>query len=58
MMTVSVTMDIAFVRVVHQRMPNEHSVVVPNKTSVCNYVLSEMLVIEIYDTLDITMRLY
>lgn len=39
-------------------LPSEHSVVVPNQTGVCNYALSEMLVIEIYDTPGVTERLY
>ena len=41
-------------------MPNEHSVVAPYKTGIYNYVLSEMLDIEIYDApdSDVTMKLY
>ena len=55
MMALSATMDIAIVRAVYHltRMPSEHSVVVPNKTGVCNYSLREILVIEIYDTPDV-----
>jgi hypothetical protein len=44
--------------VVHQITSGENSIVVPNQTSVCDHVLSEVLVIEIvYDALKVVWNL-